>query len=118
MSVTMNFWAIACVCIVGYMVYSGHLHSELQQIKSILVIVYENMERGTTRIIDEIDSLKTDTFIMLTNLQNNTIRTWDAVVKNGKKITNLDDKINMLLIKNGMIMQQQQQQHHHQQQQQ
>ena len=99
----MNFWATFSLCLVGYLVYSGHLNNELQEIKAILVIMYESVERGTTKVIDEIESLKMDTFTMLTNLQNNTIRTWDAVVKNGKKITNLDEKINILLAKYGVV---------------
>lgn len=28
---------------------------------------------------------------------------WDVVVKNGKKIFNFDEKINVLLIKNGVV---------------
>ena len=99
----MNFWATFSICLVGYLVYAGHLNNELQEIKSILVVMYESMEKHFSNVLDEIDSLKTDTFMMLSNLQNNTIRTWDAVVKNGKKISNLDEKINVLLTKNGVV---------------
>lgn len=95
----MNFWAAFSVCLVGYLVYSGHLNGELLEIKSILIVAYEAAEKRYYSVIDEIESIKTDTFMMLSNLQNNTIRTWDAVVKNGKKISNLDDRINELLSK-------------------
>ncbi|UZE89709.1 GP16 [Parapoynx stagnalis nucleopolyhedrovirus] len=99
----MNFWALFSIVLIGYVMYSGHLNDELQEIKSILIVIYETVEKRFTEVIGEIDSLKTDTLKMLNNLQNNTIRTWDAVVKNGKKITNLDDKINALLVKNGVV---------------
>ncbi|AJD09191.1 hypothetical protein [Condylorrhiza vestigialis mutiple nucleopolyhedrovirus] len=98
----MNFWATLSVCLVGYMVYSGHLNGELQEVKSILIVAYETAEKHYNGVIDEIESLKTDTFMMLSNLQNNTIRTWDAVAKNGKKIANLDEKINGLLSRHAM----------------
>ncbi|QDL57020.1 GP16 [Dione juno nucleopolyhedrovirus] len=88
----MNFWAAFSACLVGYLLYSGHLDGELQEIKSVLVVAYHG-------VIDEIESLKTDTFLMLANLHNSTLRIWEAVSKNNKKIANLDEKINGLLSK-------------------
>ncbi|AAC59127.1 gp16 [Orgyia pseudotsugata multiple nucleopolyhedrovirus] len=98
----MNFWAAFSACLVGYLVYSGRLNGELQEIKSILIIAYEAADKRYRGVIDEIESLKTDTFMMLSNLQNNTIRTWDAVAKNGKKIANLDERVNGLLAKHAV----------------
>ncbi|AAB51372.1 gp16 [Choristoneura fumiferana multiple nucleopolyhedrovirus] len=95
----MNFWAAFSACLVGYLVYSGHLNGELQEVKSILIVAYEAAERRYNGVINEIESLKTDTFIMLSNLQNNTMRTWDVVAKNNKKIANLDERIDGLLLK-------------------
>lgn len=95
----MNIWAAFSVCLVGYLVYSGHLNGELQEVKSILIVAYEATERRYNGIISEIESLKADTFIMLSNLQNNTMRTWDVVAKNNKKIANLDERIDGLLLK-------------------
>jgi hypothetical protein len=99
----MNFWAVFSIALLGYVLYSGYLNDELQEIKSILIVMYETVEKRFVQVIDEIDSLKTDILVILSNLQNNTLRTWDVVVKNGKKITNLDDKINALLAKNGVV---------------
>ncbi|AAK85679.1 GP16 [Epiphyas postvittana nucleopolyhedrovirus] len=93
----MNFWATFSVCLVGYLVYSGHLNSELQEVKSILIVAFEAAEKQYNGMVEEVESLKTDTFVMLSSLQNNTIRTWDAIARNGKKISNLDEKINGLL---------------------
>ncbi|AUR45056.1 Gp16 protein [Spilosoma obliqua nucleopolyhedrosis virus] len=95
----MNFWAAFSVCLVGYLVYSGHLNGELQEVKSILIVAYESAEKHYSGVIDEIETLKTNTLMMLSNLHNNTVRTWDAVAKNNKKIANLDEKVNGLLSK-------------------
>ncbi|AGR57064.1 GP16 [Choristoneura rosaceana nucleopolyhedrovirus] len=94
----MNFWAAFSACLVAYLMYSGHLNGELQEIKSILIVAYEAAEKRYNGVIDEIESLKADTFKMLSNLQNNTMRTWDLVARNNKKIANLDEKINGLLL--------------------
>nr|UIX56154.1 GP16 [Hyphantria cunea nucleopolyhedrovirus]UIX56300.1 GP16 [Hyphantria cunea nucleopolyhedrovirus] len=95
----MNFWAAFSVCLVGYLIYSGHLNGELQEVKSILVVAYESAEKHYSGVINEIEALKTNTLTMLSNLHNNTVRTWDAVAKNNKKIANLDEKVNGLLSK-------------------
>ncbi|USC25965.1 gp16 [Palpita vitrealis nucleopolyhedrovirus] len=98
----MNFWATFSICLMCYLMYAGHLNNELQEIKSILIIVYESMEKHFSNVFVEIEFLKVNTLAMLDNLQNTTLQTWDAVIKNGKKISNLDEKINVLLTKNGV----------------
>ncbi|ABF50268.1 gp16 [Antheraea pernyi nucleopolyhedrovirus] len=95
----MNFWAAFSACLVGYLVYSGRLNNELQEVKSILILAYEAAEGRYNGAINEMELLKADTFVMLSNLQNITMRTWDVIAKNNKKIANLDEKIDGLLLK-------------------
>ncbi|ANF29672.1 gp16 [Catopsilia pomona nucleopolyhedrovirus] len=98
----MNVWATFSIVLIGYLVYFGHLNNELQEIKSILMLVYNAIDENFANVLQEIVHLKTDTLTMLDNLQNTTVRTWNVVVENGKKITSLDEKINVLLVKNGV----------------
>jgi hypothetical protein len=99
----MNYWAVFSIVLFGYLVYSNRLNNEMNDIKSILVVVYETVEKKFVEIINEINLLKSDMFMMLNYLQNNTLRTWDAITKNNIKITNLDDKVNALLAKSGVV---------------
>ncbi|AOT85494.1 gp16 [Cyclophragma undans nucleopolyhedrovirus] len=92
----MNFWAVFSVTLVVYLMYFGYFSNEMQQIKSISIVTYESLESKLESIIDKIDPAIT----MFANLHNGTVKIWDAILNNGKKIDNLDEKVNMLFSNN------------------
>nr|AFS51900.1 DekiORF22 [Dendrolimus kikuchii nucleopolyhedrovirus] len=92
----MNFWAIFSVTLVVCLVHFGYFNNELQQIKSISIITYESLESKLEALIDKIDPA----FAMFVNLHNSTVKIWDAILNNGKKIDNLDERVNILFANN------------------
>ncbi|AVA31122.1 gp16 [Oxyplax ochracea nucleopolyhedrovirus] len=100
----MNFWAGFSLTLIIYLAYSGHLKRELNEIKSILIVTFERTEKRFEKSVSEIYEFKTDVLKSISELRNNTIKMWKDISNNGKSIANLDEKINVLLSQNDVIV--------------
>ncbi|ACI28716.1 GP16 [Agrotis ipsilon multiple nucleopolyhedrovirus] len=93
----MNYSAVALVLLAAYLWHANSLHNELNVIKKLLVVIFENAQARFDAITANLAEYHESVLTSLAKLHNMTKYSVDLVLVNSKKIDVINNKIDSLL---------------------